>query len=60
MVDPNEKSAGSVALFPRRAPEFDQLGIGAWLVHDLAMRNDGVLREELPAELKALAMLFKA
>ncbi len=45
---------------PRRAGDIDEPGLRAWLTYDLAMRNDAVLCEEVPIELKALVMLFKA
>ncbi len=60
MVYPNDKPSGSAALRPRRARDIDEPGLRAWLTRDLAMRNDAVLCEELPIELKALVMLFKA
>jgi len=37
----------------------DESSLQAWLTRDLARRNNGVLREELPTKLQALVMLFK-
>jgi len=60
MVEIDVQSADSGKLTLWAGSLRDDPSLQAWLTRDLARRNNAVLREQLPTELQALVMLFKA